>query len=327
MESIAIALAETFDFFQPFCSVAMRKQSAFESSPLKQPIKAAASSHTMATETDMTDHRQQTTSSFAQVYYLPDRCDTSLTSSLSEDEMFLPYDPSFHSQHYYNQIQRPASVPTDVTFFTPRKRTESLHGLNLQWHVKRSVGGHKGIDEWTGRLLEQADARQDVDGLLGQVTCFRISPTFQLPTDLTQRCQLEAVHPHLAALSEYMSQNTASTTTTLGAVPPSLASPEEASLFGLPLVLITNVQVSEEYRGMGLGLLLVDETCRCLANPAQWVLLATQEQSLRDYFGLLGFTESGMLEGKVIIRWNDPFCMATHRYEDLCPHLPRVAIQ
>ena len=192
--------------------------------------------------------------------------------------------------------------------------------MSLQWHVRRAAGGHKGIDEWTGKLLEQADAREDTgDECLGYVTCYRVSPSFQIPVTTDEKQALAAVHPHLAALAQYMNANT-----TL----PAMKSPETAKpLFGLPLVLITHVQVSTEYRGLGLGLLLVDETCRCLANPAQWVLLGTQEEGLREYFGLLGFTASGLLDGQVIIRWNDPYCASTHRYEDLCPHLPRVVIQ
>ena len=57
-----------------------------------------------------------------------------------------------------------------------------------------------------------------------------------------------------------------------------MVSPQvEKALFGLLLVLVTNIQVSEENCGLGLGLLLVDEICRCLMNPAQWVLLATEQ--------------------------------------------------
>ena len=322
MESFAVAFAETFEFLQPVCSVAMRRQSAFESAPLKD----AGSNHTLATETDLTEHRNE--SSFARVQYLQERCDTSLTSSLSEDEMLLVFDPSFQSSRHPFP---PAKVPEQVTFFTPRQReSHCLSRLSLQWHVRRSVAGHKGIDEWTGRLCEEAvDARQDdTDGFLGHVTCYRVSPSLQMPVTAAERHALAAVHPHLAALVEYMTVNT--TLPPNGALISKSASNEmEKRLFGLPLVLITNVQVSEEYRGMGLGLLLVDETCRCLANPAQWVLLATptQQEGLRDYFGLLGFTHSALLQGEVVIRWNDPYCMATHRYEDLCPHLPRVVIQ
>ena len=51
----------------------------------------------------------------------------------------------------------------------------------------------------------------------------------------------------------------------------------EKALFGLLLVLVKNVRVLEENHGLGLGLLLVDEICHCLANPAQWVLLATKQ--------------------------------------------------
>uniref|UniRef100_A0A7S3LGF1 N-acetyltransferase domain-containing protein n=1 Tax=Amphora coffeiformis TaxID=265554 RepID=A0A7S3LGF1_9STRA len=311
MEQFAMSIAETFEFMQPFCSVAMRKQSAFESTPMKQ-MGSGITLATTAEESEMSEQRQE--ASFAQVHYLKERCDTSLTSSLSEDEMLLPYDPSFPNPATTPPTRGP--VPAQVTFFNPRKRETQLSRLSLQWHVKRAVGGFKGIDEWTGRLFEEADARQDTDGFLGQVTCFRISPKFQLPSSIEQKNDLRAVHPYVALLSEYMETNTT--------LPPMNT---EKSLFGLPLVLVTHVQVAEEQRGMGLGLLLMDETCRCLANPAQWVILACQDQSLRDYFGLLGFAPSGLLDGEVIIRWNDPYCMATHRFENLCPHLPRVAVR
>lgn len=353
MDSIAIHLAELFEFMQPFCSAAMRKQAAFESAPL---VKPTGSSHTLATETDMTHHDGSgeegggygvaaagggpgavPSSSFAKVQYLTQtRCDTSLTSSISEDEMFYQYFPT--------SISGP--IPETVTFFTPKNasaRTRVFSHLSLQWHVKRSVQGIKGIDEWTGRLTEVVDARQDTDGYLGYVTCYRISPSLVLPSSPQELQALQALHPTLAALAQFMKDNL-----TLPPLSPgslwqaggfvaggrhyqSQQQPQyhqEESLFGLPLVLLSHVQVTSEYRGVGLGLLLVDETCRCLANPAQWVLIERPEhESLRDYFALLGFTSSGMLDGQVIIRWNDPHCMATHRYEDLCPHLPRVAIQ
>ena len=313
MESLAIAVAETFEFLQPFCSAALRKQAAFESAPLKE----LGSNHTLATETDLTEQPPHETS-VARVQYLRrEPCDTSLTSSLSEDEMLLPCDPSFRSTPPDSPYAIP--VPETVTFFNPHKRDVHLSGLSLQWHVKRSAGGHKGIDLWHGFLCEDADSREDTGGLfLGQVTCFRISPSFKLPTTSQERSSLQALHPMLASLAEYMRIHT-----TL----PSTESDDP--VFGLPVVLVSNVQVSEEHRGTGLGLLLVDETCRCLANPAQWVLLDVPKEAirLRDYLGLLGFTASGLLDGRVIIRWNDPYCMATHRYEDLCPFLPRVAIQ
>lgn len=317
MESFAVSVAETFEFLQPFCSVAMRKQAAFESAPLKN----TDSNHTLATETDMTEHHarpEEGGGSVALVHYLQERCDTSLTSSISEDLMMLPFDRSFNTHLPPPQVLGP--VPEQVTFFTPRQReSHVVSHLSLQWHVRRSAGGHKGIDEWTGRLCEEADARQDENEFLGRVTCFRVSPTFQMPVTDQEKQALASVHPHLAALAQYMTANTT--------LPAMGAAEMEKPLFGLPLVLITDVQVAQEYRGMGLGLLLVDETCRCLANPAQWVLMSTEEQGLREYFGLLGFTTSGLLDGQVVVRWNDTYCVATHRYEDLCPHLPRVVIQ
>lgn len=337
-ESFAVAVAETFEFMQPFCSVAMRKQAAFESAPLKN----TSSNHTLETQaTDLTDSPRPAAAegaaaagagvvgdgSFARVHYLHEPCDSSLTSSISEDEMLLPYDPSFHTQGPPPPFVGP--VPEQVTFFTPRHReSHVVSRLSLQWHVRRSAGGFKGIDEWTGRLCEEADARQDTDGFLGQVTCYRVSPTLQMPTTAQEVDVLRSVHPHLAALAQYMTANTTLPATRRSSCS-SILEPTEKPLFGLPLVLITDVQVTSDYRGMGLGLLLVDETCRCLANPAQWVLLAAtpDQQGLRDYFGLLGFAASALLDGQVTVRWNDSYFMATHRYEDLCPHLPRVVIQ
>ena len=312
MERFVMSIAESFEFLQPFCSVAMRKQSAFQSAPMKQMGSGVTTLATTVDESEISEQRRE--GSFARVQYLKDRCDTSLTSSISEDEMLLPYDPSCTNPTTTPPTGGP--VPEQVTFFNPRKREAHLSRLSLQWNVKRSVGGCKGIDEWTGCLYEEADARQDTDGFLGRVTCFRINPKFQLPSSREEKDNLRAVHHHLSSLSEYMETNTT--------LPPHNT---DKTLFGLPLVLVTHVQVSEEQRGMGLGLLLIDETCRCLANPAQWVILACQDRSLRDYFGLLGFTFSSLLNGEVIIRWNDPYYMATHRYENLCPHLPRVAVR
>lgn len=306
MDSLLISISETFEFMQPFCSVALRKQAAFESAPLVRSMEEIPT--TCATEeTDWTQQQGEDE--------LLQRCDTSLTSTISEDAM-LVYNRALNP----DERLLPASpVPSTVTFFTPHHQTQ-LNRLHLKWQVKRSVGGVRGIDEWTGRLGEDADARQDTaeQDTLGHIACLRISPALELPVTETERLhQLEALHPQLPALVQQMSHECQYYYR--------ISNSKEPARFSLPLVMVTDVQIAAEHRGNGLGLLLVDEACRCLANPAQWVVMATAETGLSDYFGILGFRRSE--QNKVLVRWNDPYCMATHRYEDVCPHLPRVTIR
>jgi hypothetical protein len=341
-----------FEFLQPFCAVSSRQHSAFQSAPLnnisnhndhhsKQQQDAGSLGRTYSTETETTADDDEDASAVYHAHVQYEKggtCGTSLTSSMPEEDVHLllqeqQQQQGNHSQSYFStSLPLAAPIPASITFFQPRVAVgtvapPALHRLVMRWSVRRGAAsdGMKGLDAWTGHLHEVSDAREDTDGLVGEVSCYRISPDFSLPSSDEEKQRLARMHPHLALLADYMTPHGAAGSR-------SLKRPDEQqqqqALFGLPLLLIADMQVTADYRGTGLGLLLVDEACRCLANPAQWVLLPTEAPGLRDYFNLLGFVPSGLLNGSVIIRWNDTYTMATHRYQDLCPHLPtKVVVQ
>jgi hypothetical protein len=336
-----MALSEMFEFLQPFCAVGSRQHSAFQSAPLnhisnshndhhhsKPPPDAGSLGRTFSTESESTADDAAAVYHAHVQYETGGTCGTSLTSSMPEEDVHLLLQEQQQQQgnqsYFSTSPTLAAPIPASITFFQPRVAVgtaapPALHRLVMRWSVRRGAAsdGMKGLDEWTGHLHEVSDAREDTDGLVGAVSCYRISPDFSLPSSDQEKERLARMHPHLALLADYMT--------------PSLQRPDEQqqqALFGLPLLLIADLQVTADYRGTGLGLLLVDEACRCLANPAQWVLLPTEAPGLRDYFNLLGFVPSGLLNGSVIVRWNDTYTMATHRYQDLCPHLPtKVVVQ
>jgi hypothetical protein len=307
MQSLVISLSETFEFLQPLCSVALRKQEAFESVPL---VKSFDDIPT-ACATEETKWEEE----------ILQRCDTSLTTTLSDDEMMVCISPAVQQQQQEQHSDHITPVPTSVSFFTPHKK-EQLNRLQLQWHVKRAAGGIRGIDEWIGTLDEEADARQDTreHDTLGNITCLRISPNLDLSTNEKERLHhLQVLHPQLPALTQHMSKEQKYF------YRDGSSTKKYPKLYSLPLLMITHMYIAKEHRGNGLGLLLVDEACRCLGNPAQWVMLTTTQDTLSDYFGILGFQRSE--QSNVLLRWNDAYCMATHRYEDVCPHLPHVTIR
>eukprot|EP00977_Amphora_coffeiformis_P002952 scaffold568_cov160-Amphora_coffeaeformis.AAC.9 len=93
----------------------------------------------------------------------------------------------------------------------------------------------------------------------------------------------------------------------------------------LPLMLICNVYVPPPYRGLGLGLALIDDACRKPGRDIPWILTATSNPVLQDYFGLLGFHPQ-IFGDSFGARWNDLNRDRLPKVDDICPHLPSSSL-
>ena len=198
-------------------------------------------------------------------------------------------------------------LPREICFYRRRRDWDLPHKVKIHWtresNVKYFLGVHKWIRQLTTRVSEKALT------VIGTIVCYELQPLSSIRKSGQGTVLLKSVDASLYQLSLLASSSTLQSQT--------LWSDHWENL---PLLLVASVYVPKPYRGLGLGLALVDDACRKPGRDIPWILTAGfEDEDLADYFGILGFVR-GVFGDTFGARWNDG--KHNPQIADLCPHFP-----
>jgi hypothetical protein len=230
-----------------------------------------------------------------------------------------------------------AELPPEITFYRRRRDWDlPVSRVKVHWHRETNVKHFYGIHKWKGQLYyttaaddddQQPPQQHSLRTVVGTIVCYEIQPLSSVRKSGHGATLLRSVDASLSKLSLLASS------TSLQAETLWLEHWEN-----LPCLLISHVSVPPKYRGLGLGLALLDDACRKPGRDIPWVLVAhpadvpgaaqrsPSSQRLVDYFALLGFCPD-IFGSSFGARWNDLQHGNLPRIDNLCPHLPSSSLQ
>ena len=204
-------------------------------------------------------------------------------------------------------LSDPEDIPTEISFYRRKRDWDLPRNIAMNWHRETNVKHFFGIHKWMGQLCYTVGSNKVV---IGTIVCYELQPLASARKSGHGAVLLRSVDSSLYKLSLLVASSTLQSQTLW------LEHWEN-----LPLMLICNVYVPPPYRGLGLGLALIDDACRKPGRDIPWILTATSNPSLQDYFGLLGFHPQ-IFGDSFGARWNDLDRNRLPKIDDICPHFP-----
>lgn len=204
-------------------------------------------------------------------------------------------------------LSDPEDIPREIVFYRRKRDWDLPRNVKIHWCRDTNVKHFYGIHKWMGQLCYTTG---NTKAVIGTIVCYELQPLSSVRKSGHGATLLRSVDLSLYKLSLLAASTTLQSQT--------LWSDHWENL---PLLLICNVYVPPPYRGLGLGLALVDDACRKPGRDIPWILTASQNPALQAYFGLLGFVPH-IFGDSFGARWNDLTRGNLPRIADICPHLP-----
>lgn len=206
-------------------------------------------------------------------------------------------------------LSDPEDIPRELVFYRRKRDWDLPRHVKIHWCRDTNVKHFYGIHKWMGQLSYTGDNNKTA--VIGTIVCYELQPLSSARKSGHGAVLLRSLDSSLYKLSLLAASATLQSQT--------LWSDHWENL---PLLLICNVYVPPPYRGLGLGLALVDDACRKPGRDIPWILTSSQQNpALQAYFGLLGFVPH-IFGDSFEARWNDLTRGNLPRIADICPHLP-----
>lgn len=168
------------------------------------------------------------------------------------------------------------------------------------------------VDHWYGDLLVLLDDNSDNDNdpgtrkKIGTIEIIKIDRRLD-PQDYA--CAFDGMSATLTAFAGLFDAET-------GMMLPGVRNHVGNLWSGRGTILcVRDIQLDPQFRGLGLGLYMVDEACRKIDSSDTLGLVMALDPRLRAYFGLLGFQPLG---DAFLARWSG-YVMPS--VTQVCPHL------
>lgn len=212
-------------------------------------------------------------------------------------------------------LSDPEDIPREIVFYRRKRDWDLPRHVKIHWCRHTNVKCFYGIHKWMGQLSYNSvgsggGGSSSKKVVIGTIVCYELQPLSSVRKSGHGAVLLRSVDASLYKLSLLAASTTLQSQT--------LWSDHWENL---PLLLICNVYVPPPYRGLGLGLALVDDACRKPGRDIPWILTANSNAELQNYFGLLGFVPQ-IFGDSFGARWNDLSRNSLPRIADICPHLP-----
>lgn len=209
-------------------------------------------------------------------------------------------------------LSDPEDIPRELVFYRRKRDWDLPRHVHINWHRETNVKHFYGIHKWMGQLCYSVGDNNNT--VIGTIVCYELQPLASVRKSGHGAVLLRSLDSALYKLS-LLAASTKLQSETLWS----------DHWDNLPLMLISNVYVPPPYRGLGLGLALLDDACRKPGRDIPWILTATTNPTLQDYFCLLGF-HAGIFGDAFGARWNDLDRGRLPKINDLCPHLPTSSV-
>ena len=209
------------------------------------------------------------------------------------------------------RLSDPLDIPRELVFYRRKRDWDLPRRISISWHRETNIKHFYGMHKWMGQLCSTVGTNKSV---IGTIVCYELQPVAAVRKSGHGAVLLRSVDASLYKLSLLAASSTLQSQTLWS-----------EHWENLPLMLICNVYVPPPYRGLGLGLALVDDACRKPGRDIPWVLTATSNPVLQDYFGLLGFHPK-IFGDSFGARWNDLNRGRLPKIDNLCPHFPSSSV-